>query len=207
MNLNRCPPIFTVSSMESRVVPCMSLTMALSSPSRLLSSVDLPALVSPVIVTGIPSLMTLPLSNESASFVTHASISSANEISVSLDANSTSSSLKSSSSSRSDAISSRRSCKSLMRDENPPRICDIASLCDAAVREAMTSAIPSAWMRSIRPLENARRVNSPASAMRAPCCVRIESTRCWMYGDPCTLSSTTSSPVNECGPRNTVATA
>ncbi len=46
--------------MLSRVVPCISLTIALSSPIRQLSSDDLPALVAPIIAVGIPSLSTDP---------------------------------------------------------------------------------------------------------------------------------------------------
>ena len=55
----------TVSSMTSRVVPCMSETMALSSLTRRLSSVDFPALVSPIMAVGTPFLMALPSVNES----------------------------------------------------------------------------------------------------------------------------------------------
>jgi len=52
--------MLTRSSMLSRVVPCMSETMALSSLSNLLSKVDLPELVSPTIATGMPFFMALP---------------------------------------------------------------------------------------------------------------------------------------------------
>lgn len=54
MKRNVVPVILTVSSMTSRVVPWMSLTIALSSPTRALSNVDFPAFVSPIIATGIP---------------------------------------------------------------------------------------------------------------------------------------------------------
>ena len=70
----------------------------------------------------------------------------------------------------------------------------------------MTSATASACARSIFPLANARRVNSPASASLAPLAVKISSNRRCTYLEPWTDSSTTSSPVNEDGARNTVAT-
>ena len=60
MNRNVLPLIFKVSSMVSRVVPAMSETMALSSPSKALRIVLFPALVSPTIATGVPLLMVLP---------------------------------------------------------------------------------------------------------------------------------------------------
>lgn len=93
----------TVSSMTSRVVPCMSETMALSSLTRRLSSVDFPALVSPIMAVGTPFLMALPSVNESERRLMTRSISLARSVSFSRSANSTSSSLKSSSSSTSEA--------------------------------------------------------------------------------------------------------
>jgi len=62
----RYGPISRVSSTMSRVVPWMSLTMARSSPIRALRSDDLPALVGPIIATGMPSLIAAPVSNVSA---------------------------------------------------------------------------------------------------------------------------------------------
>lgn len=95
-------PISIVSSMVSRVVPCMSLTIARSSLSSMLSSDDLPALVAPIIATGIPSFIAAPVANELLRRVTSVWISLARSRSLTRDANSTSSSEKSSSSSRSD---------------------------------------------------------------------------------------------------------
>ena len=57
-------PMVMVSSIVSRVVPCMSLTMARSSPTSWLRSVDL---VSPTIATGTPFLMALPTRKEPTS--------------------------------------------------------------------------------------------------------------------------------------------
>lgn len=55
------PPMVAVSSMVSRVVPGMSLTMARSSPTRRLRMEDLPALGLPMMATGMPFLMALPV--------------------------------------------------------------------------------------------------------------------------------------------------
>lgn len=60
------PPMLIVSSMTSRVVPWMSLTIALSSFSRTFSRVDFPAFVSPMIATGMPFLIAFPTLKELA---------------------------------------------------------------------------------------------------------------------------------------------
>lgn len=58
---NTRPSIWAVSSTMSRVVPCMGLTMARSSPTSWLSSVDLPTLGAPMMATGMPLRMALPV--------------------------------------------------------------------------------------------------------------------------------------------------
>lgn len=60
----RMPLTLIVSSIVSRVVPRISLTKARSSPTKALSSVDLPALVSPTMATGIPRLSAFPKRND-----------------------------------------------------------------------------------------------------------------------------------------------
>ena len=52
--------MFRVSSIVSRVVPAISLTMARLSFSKLFSKVDFPALGLPIIATLTPCLITLP---------------------------------------------------------------------------------------------------------------------------------------------------
>ena len=158
----------TVSSMTSRVVPCMSETMALSSLTRRLSSVDFPALVSPIMAVGTPFLMALPSVNESERRLMTRSISLARSVSFSRSANSTSSSLKSSSSSTSEANVSSFSRSRISSRLNPPRICCIAKRCEAAEVEAIRSATASACDRSSFPLVKALRVNSPGWASRQP---------------------------------------
>ena len=61
------PLILIVSSITSRVVPWMSLTIALSSFNKAFSKVDLPAFVSPMMATGIPFLIALPTLKDWAS--------------------------------------------------------------------------------------------------------------------------------------------
>src|SRR5664280_1746830 len=63
-----------------------------------------------------------------------------------------------------------------------------------SLRAPIRSATASAWLRSIRPLRNARFVNSPGSAGRHPRAPR-SSSRVWaMNGLPCALISRRSSP-------------
>ena len=126
INLNVTPSITMLSSIESRVVPCTSDTIALSSLSRLLSSVDLPTFVLPTNATGTPFFMTLPILKESTSSAIRRSILSARALSSSRSANSTSSSEKSSSSSMSDTKFSSCSRNRASSAEKPPLICRIA---------------------------------------------------------------------------------
>jgi len=49
-----------------------------------------------------------------------------------------------------------------------PDSCETAASAAASPRAEMRSITASAWVRSILPLRNARRVNSPGSAGRAP---------------------------------------
>ena len=56
----KVPETLIVSSIVSRVVPCMLLTSARSSPTSALSRVDFPAFVSPTIATGIPFFNAFP---------------------------------------------------------------------------------------------------------------------------------------------------
>ena len=55
-----------------------------------------------------------------------------------------------------------------MRWESLPASCSLAADRASSVREWIKSATASAWARSMRPLRNARRVNSPGVANRAP---------------------------------------
>ena len=154
--------------MTSRVVPWISLTIALSSFNSTFNRVDFPAFVSPIMATGTPFLIALPTLNEWTSREITCSISSANFRNAERSANSTSSSLKSSSSSIMDVKFSnllRKSVSSLLK---PPRIWLIAKRWVAADEEAIRSATASAWLKSIFPLRKARCVYSPGWAIRQP---------------------------------------
>ena len=172
------PLMFTVSSMTSRVVPWMSLTMALSSFNKTLRSVDFPAFVSPIIATGTPFLITLPTLNEYTRRAITFSMLSASCNNAERSANSTSSSLKSNSNSIIEvklSSFSRRSVSSLL---NPPRIWLMARRWVAADVEAIKSATASAWLRSILPFKKALCVNSPGCARRQPFLISNCNT-CW----------------------------
>ncbi len=60
MKRNFTPSSTMVSSITSRVVPAISVTMARSSLSKALSKVDLPTLGEPMMATGRPSLRAFP---------------------------------------------------------------------------------------------------------------------------------------------------
>ena len=206
MNRNSVPPSVMVSSMTSRVVPCMLLTSARSSCTRRLRSVDFPAFVSPTMATGMPFLMAFPTANDCVRRCISCFISCVRLLRRVRSANCTSSSLKSSSSSMSETNSSScsRSCAS--RWLNCPRIWFIARRCAAADVAAMRSATASACDRSMRPDANARRVYSPGSASRHPADSSSVMMRCCMYCEPWQAISMVSCPVNECGARNVVHT-
>ena len=67
INRNPTPPIEISSSMVSRVVPAISLTIALSSFKSAFNKVDFPTFGSPTMATGIPFLSTFPTAKESIS--------------------------------------------------------------------------------------------------------------------------------------------
>ena len=122
------PPKVKLSSMVSRVVPAMALTMALSSLISALSKVDLPALGLPAITVGTPFLMALPIlkvSTNCNSILCRLLTKVCNSGRL---ANSTSSSLKSSSNSISEAKLISFSRSMAISFEKPPRIWFMAVL-------------------------------------------------------------------------------
>jgi len=76
-----------------------------------------------------------------------------------------------------------------------PSYCFKACACCASLSASIKSAIASAWVRSSFPASNARRLNSPGAASLAPDSIIAERARSMMIRPPCTVSSTTSSPV------------
>ena len=91
MSLSGTPLILTYSSITSRVVPSISVTMALSSRKRLLSRLDLPTLGRPMIAVEIPSRRILPRRAVLRSCVRSCSNSSVFSRMISVVASSTSS--------------------------------------------------------------------------------------------------------------------
>ncbi len=85
--------------------------------------------------------------------------------------------------------------------ENSPSRLRMAARAAASEPLAIRSATASAWTRSSLPLRKARSENSPGRAWRAPSASARRSSRSSTTGLPCACSSTTSSPVNECGAR------
>ena len=196
-----------VSSIVSRVVPRISLTIARSSPRRALSSVDLPALGAPTIATCTPCLIALPAWKVAIRLLMVCAAEFSRAVSCERSANSSSSwSAKSSSSSSSEVNVSSCSRSSAILPDTPPRNWLRATSFSAAEEAAIRSATASACARSIRPLRNARLVNSPLSAIRAPASMSRRTSSCWTKRLPWQLISTVSSPVKECGARNTVQT-
>ena len=120
INLKLYPLIVSLSSMASLVVPGISETIAFSSFKRVFNNVDLPAFGSPIIDTGIPSLITLPNLNELTNCVILSFISNNNFLNSFLSANSTSSSEKSSSNSIKEAKSINFCLKMFNSFEKPP---------------------------------------------------------------------------------------
>ena len=169
-----------VSSMTSRVVPSISETIARSSRRRAFSKVLFPTFVFPTIATGIPFLSTLPKEKESHKREIKVSIPTAMERSSERSANSTSSSEKSSSNS-SNEVTRKSSIRNFINSsEKPPRIWFSAILWAADEDEAIRSATASACDRSILPFKNARCVNSPGVAKRAPEVISNCNRRCWI---------------------------
>jgi hypothetical protein len=83
------------SSIVSRVVPAILLTIARSSFSNAFSNVDFPALGLPIIATAVPFLMAFPYWKLSIRELSLYSILFSSPLSAVLSANSTSSSAKS----------------------------------------------------------------------------------------------------------------
>src|SRR6185369_14573656 len=86
-----------------------------------------------------------------------------------------------------------------MAAENSPASERIAERAASRLAASIRSATASACARSSLPFRNARRVNSPGSARRAPASSTARSTSWVTTGPPWPCSSSTASPVYECG--------
>ena len=183
------------SSMVSRVVPGRSVTMALCAPIRRFMRVDLPTLGCPEITAIAPSRMRRPSSADSNRSASPRRMSSRLCWIPDSTTGGSSPSSKSSEDSKSAIALIKPSQILVIELVKEPSSCSRAA--DAARSDfaRMRSATASACRRSRRPFRNARLVNSPGSAMRAPHDrTRLRIRRAETY-PPCPWSSTTSSRV------------
>ena len=87
------------------------------------------------------------------------------------------------------------SCAERMKLLTPPSNCRTAARAARPPSAEIRAITASALLRSIRPFRNARRVNSPGSASRAPRRYRAFSTLMAAQAPPCRWISATSSRV------------
>ncbi len=193
------PSIWMPWRTASRVVPAIGVTMASSSPARRLSRLDLPTFGWPARTTWMPLRRRLPCRAPASASASAAVTSASRRAASSRSAGSISSSGKSSVASTSMRSSTRLSATRCTRAENSPCSERSAERAAASVEASIRSATLSAWARSRRLLRNARRVNSPGSAGRAPSSTQRASTIESTTGPPWPCSSSTSSPVYERG--------
>ena len=189
----------------SRVVPGTFVTMARSSPDSRFNKLDFPTFGPPAMTTFKPSCRSAPW--RASARKAERCFCAASSLSPTSDSErkSISSSGKSMALSQNTRIS--RSCCAIActRFENSPA--SERSAPRAAWRVALLtrSRTASAWAKSIFPLTKAHCVNSPGPARRAPRDSTRSSSMSSTIGPPCPCNSSTSSPVNECGPSNRIA--
>ena len=192
----------TRSRTGSRVVPGMSVTIAVSVHASRLSRLDFPTFGAPAITSLTPLRSTAPRW-ESARVAATLSRSAARCAAVSgIPRRSSSSSGKSIDASMNERNSMSASRWPSMVRENSPESDRRAHRTADADAPSMRSAIASACARSMRSLRKARNVNSPALAGRAPSSQTRSSTMRETTTPPWPCSSRTSSPVNDPGASN-----
>ena len=177
--------------------------MARSWPSNWFNKLDLPAFGRPTIATRIPFRTSCPSFAVASSWSINASADSSRFSRPPIVSGSMSSSGKSmcASTCASTCMVSSRSW--LIRCDNFPASCSLAAFRARSVRAWIRSATASACARSIRPWRNARLVNSPGRANRAPALSTASSTARVDCMPPWQLISTMSSRVNVAGARIT----
>ena len=183
----------------SRVVPAMSVTMAISSPAKALSRLDLPTLGAPTRTTFMPSRKIAPCSALASTVFRRPCRAWSLPRASAASRKSMSSSGKSSVASTNIRRVIRSSTNSCMCRENAPLSERNAMRAADLLEASMRSATLSAWVRSSLLLRKARLVNSPGSAIRAPSSRQRESSMSITTGPPCPCNSITSSPVKLAG--------
>ena len=159
------PATTTDASTTSRVVPAMSVTMALSERDHALSNELFPALGRPTIATETPVSRSRP---RSAVFRTLCTASRSRDTRAETRVSSSGSSASSKSSRASSSAKSSTASRRARRTgpARPPRNADNAPSAAAAVRADTKPCTASACVKSRRPFRNARSVNSPGRARR-----------------------------------------
>ena len=150
------PRRLMISSIVSRVVPAMSLTMARSKPSKRLSKLDLPTFGSPKITVRTPSRRTRPWSAVASRESTTERTELIRPRSSAPVCGSMSSSGKSIHASRWARVSSSWSRAAVVRFPRVPSSWLRAARSESRVCAEIRSMTPSACVRSSFPLRNAR---------------------------------------------------
>ena len=183
----------------SLVVPGISVTMARSSPSKLLKRLDLPTFGRPTTATLIPSRRSRPERNVRASRDKSAVSPRSDSRILSCSSAGRSSSTNSSEDSSRTIIFRRSSFAGWIIFEISPLSWRVAWCTAASVCASIRSRMASASVSCMRPLLTARSENSPGPARRASRESVISIIVRNNTGDPWQCNSTTSSPVKECG--------
>ena len=193
------PSIKICSRTISLVVPAISVTIAVSSPDRALSKDDLPTFGAPTNTICKPSRNTAP-----CFAVNKTALISVCKLLICCDIFAFCK--KSSSSSGKSITASTNIRKSinfltilLILLEKTPLNERAAMRAAFSPDAAIKSATLSALTKSILPFKNARRENSPASAILAPSCKTRCKSKFSTTAPPCPCNSITSSPVKEWG--------
>ena len=189
------PAISTRRSTVSRVVPATGVTIAASSRASALSRLDLPTLGRPTRTTVRPSRSRAPVAARARTSASVSRMASSFATTSPARRNSMSSSGKSSVASVYMRNSISASTNSWICCEKTPVRLRAAARAAVAVEASMRSATLSASTKSSLPFRNARLVNSPGSAMRAPNSMQRARTSRSTAGPPCPCSSRTDSPV------------
>ena len=165
---NGMPAMTTCSRTTSRVVPGTSVTMAESVRAKRLSRLDFPTFGAPAITSFTPLRRTAPR-RDSARVDAMAARNAASRAAVSVvpmrSSSSSGKSMAASMNARSSTSASRWLSTVCENSPDSDRRAHRTAEVDAP---SMRSAIASACARSMRSLRNARSVNSPGPAGRAP---------------------------------------
>mmetsp|Transcript_17138 Transcript_17138/g.47522 ORF Transcript_17138/g.47522 Transcript_17138/m.47522 type:complete len:275 (-) Transcript_17138:585-1409(-) len=188
------PPTTKPASTTSRVVPAISVTIARSLELHALSRLDFPTFGRPTMATVMPERSNVPVRavRKAASMPSCSDSTCPCSLCASMSGKSSSKSRRASSSAIRESTCARSSPTAA---PTPPANPANAESAAPVVRACSNSETASAWERSRRPFRNARKVNSPGPALRAPASKQACKTLDAQMPPPCTWNSTTSSRV------------